>query len=98
MSATLRPIITPFAQYKFRRDAQFNPLPRTMAIDIRTAGMERCDADVREVSDAGVLVFRSATLELIAWDDITWVRVAALDADGKRTAVRVVRADDRIAA
>ena len=64
-----------------------------MSIDIRTPGVERYDADVREVSDAGVLVFRSATLELIAWDDITWVRIAGLDADGNRTAVRVVRAD-----
>lgn len=88
-AATLPELLRPFVGIKLNRlrdpaSRYGGYLPLTATVDIHEGVSARRDVDLRAVGEHGVEVFSGRKCDFIPWDAIRLVRIAGLDADGRR--------------
>ncbi|WP_298165052.1 hypothetical protein [Novosphingobium sp.] len=88
-TAELIAILAPHAGYKLNPPRSPEGFPRqNIAVDVFTRSEHAYDCDLRAVDETGVGIFFYNARETKAWDRVTEVRVADLDADGERVSER----------
>lgn len=91
ITAALRPFV----------NAKLERRLRNTCVDLILTWGEKCNADVRDLTDEGVVCFFYSGCETTPWTEIVAVRIRELDEDGTRIATRLIErdaADRRLAA